>query len=93
MMCIQTPGSFVFAASLLGTYGWEGWSVWGVYCITGFLQGGLLVMGIKFEIRDWKDKKAALEADSADDGDDEHTTLLGDSNRSMNHGAISQDNS
>ncbi|KAF2103292.1 hypothetical protein NA57DRAFT_19586, partial [Rhizodiscina lignyota] len=54
MMCIQTPGSYVFAASLAIRLGPAGWSAWGVYVITGFLQGCLLVMAITFELRDRK---------------------------------------
>jgi PQ loop repeat len=50
MMCIQTPGSFVWAASLAARLGKEGWSAWGVYLVTGCLQGCLLVMGISFEL-------------------------------------------
>ncbi|KIY01881.1 uncharacterized protein Z520_02019 [Fonsecaea multimorphosa CBS 102226] len=50
MMCIQTPGSFVFAGSLALRLGPEGWSAWGVYLVTGCLQGTLLVMGIYFEV-------------------------------------------
>ncbi|GAM39580.1 PQ-loop repeat protein [Talaromyces pinophilus] len=49
MMCIQTPGSLVWAASLAQRLGAEGWSAWGVYVITALLQGTLLVMGIYFE--------------------------------------------
>jgi hypothetical protein len=85
MMCIQTPGSFVFAASLFSQYGWQGWSVWGVYCITGVLQGGLLIMGIRFEIRDWKARKEAILVEEAED---ENRPLLEDSNGHANHGAI-----
>lgn len=81
MMCIQTPGSFVFAASLFGTYGLEGWSVWGVYVLTGVLQGGLLYMGIKFEIRDRRQKRIEEEHIANGDADehvpDERTALLG----------------
>jgi hypothetical protein len=51
MMVIQTPGSFLWAASLAARLGMEGWSTWGVYLITGCLQGCLLVMGISFEIK------------------------------------------
>jgi uncharacterized protein with PQ loop repeat len=51
MMVIQTPGSFVWAWSLFSRYGISGWSTWGVYCVTGCLQGCLLVMGINFEIQ------------------------------------------
>ncbi|EXJ55222.1 hypothetical protein A1O7_08148 [Cladophialophora yegresii CBS 114405] len=50
MMCIQTPGSFVWAGSLAARLGPEGWSAWGVYLVTGCLQGCLLVMGSYFEI-------------------------------------------
>ncbi|KAI1925947.1 hypothetical protein LOZ12_000106 [Ophidiomyces ophidiicola] len=49
MMCIQTPGSLVWAASLAARLGAEGWSTWGVYVVTSLLQGTLLVMGIYFE--------------------------------------------
>jgi hypothetical protein len=59
MMCIQTPGSFVFAASLAARLGPGGWSSWGVYIVTGILQGGLLAMGITFELRDRAAKRAA----------------------------------
>ncbi|RMD45085.1 hypothetical protein DV735_g175, partial [Chaetothyriales sp. CBS 134920] len=50
MMCLQTPGSFVWAASLAARLGPEGWSAWGVYCVTGCLQGTLLAMGIFYEL-------------------------------------------
>lgn len=50
MMCIQTPGSFVWAASLAARFGASGWSAWGVYVVTGTLQGTLLGMGIWFDI-------------------------------------------
>lgn len=49
MMCIQTPGSLVWAASLAARLGKEGWSAWGVYVLTAVLQGTLLVMGVYFE--------------------------------------------
>ena len=52
MMCIQTPGGFVFAASLAARLGTAGWSAWSVYLILGTLQGVLLGMAIYFEIRD-----------------------------------------
>ena len=56
MMCIQTPGGYLFAASLFGRLGWEGWSTWFIYLMTATMQGSLLVMGIYFEVarrRDW----------------------------------------
>jgi hypothetical protein len=51
MMLIQTPGSFVWAASLTARLGVKGWSTWGVFLVTGCLQGCLLGMGIWFEIK------------------------------------------
>jgi hypothetical protein len=52
MMCIQTPGSFVFAASLAVRLGPGGWSAWGLFIFTGCLQGCLLAMSIWFVLRD-----------------------------------------
>lgn len=49
MMCIQTPGALVWAASLAAREGIEGWSIWGVLVVTACLQGTLLVMAIYFE--------------------------------------------
>ena len=60
MMCIQTPGSFVWAGSLAARLGPEGWSAWGVYIITGCLQGCLLTMGIYFEVVRRKREKEEL---------------------------------
>lgn len=60
MMCIQTPGSFVWAGSLAARLGSEGWSAWGVYLVTGCLQGSLLTMGIYFEIKHRRMEKREL---------------------------------
>ena len=60
MMCIQTPGSFVWAGSLAARLGPEGWSAWGVYLVTGCLQGTLLVMGSYFEIAHKKKEQKEL---------------------------------
>lgn len=49
MMCIQTPGSLIWAASLAARKGWSGWSIWGVLVVTACLQGTLLIMAIYFE--------------------------------------------
>lgn len=84
MMCIQTPGSFVWVGSLAARFGWEGWSTWGIYLVTGVLQGCLLVMGITFEVRKWKKRKQEGEGGeenghgngSAEDEDHERTRLL-----------------
>ncbi|KAI9641713.1 hypothetical protein NHQ30_009569 [Ciborinia camelliae] len=51
MMLIQTPGSFVWSASLFARLGSGGWSTWGVFLVTGCLQGCLLAMGISFELK------------------------------------------
>lgn len=48
-MCIQTPGSLIWAASLAAREGAKGWSIWGVLVVTACLQGTLLVMAIYFE--------------------------------------------
>ena len=88
MMCIQTPGSFVWVASLAGRLGWAGWSTWGIYLVTGVLQGCLLVMGICFESRNRRKAQATVqenhsnvsfENDLLADGNepDEHTRLVG----------------
>ena len=50
MMCIQTPGSFVWAVSLAMREG-TAWSSWITYVVTGILQGCLLVMCVIFERR------------------------------------------
>ena len=55
MMCIQTPGSFVFVVSLASREGTR-WSSWVTYAVTGVLQGGLLVMCVVWEVRDRKAK-------------------------------------
>lgn len=56
-MCIQTPGSFVWSASLAKRLGIQGWSTWGIYLVTGILQGMVLTMCISFEIRDRRKQK------------------------------------
>ncbi|KAI0996014.1 hypothetical protein K3495_g12167 [Podosphaera aphanis] len=48
-MLIQTPGSFVWSASLGVRLGPEGWSTWGLYLVTGSLQATLLAMGMRSE--------------------------------------------
>ena len=80
MMCIQTPGSFVWVGSLAARFGWEGWSTWGIYLVTGVLQGCLLAMGITFELRKLRKRKEQGEAPEANgvagEDDDERTRLL-----------------
>ncbi|KAI9722008.1 MAG: hypothetical protein M1812_001968 [Candelaria pacifica] len=55
---------FVWAASLAGRLGVEGWSAWGVYVVTGTLQGALLVMGIRFEVRERRGRRKRGDADA-----------------------------
>jgi hypothetical protein len=80
MMCIQTPGSFVFAASLAVRLGPGGWSAWGLFIISGFLQGFLLGMSFWFM---WRDRRAAKGQDghvaNSTGARDEQTPLLRDS--------------
>lgn len=76
MMCVQTPGGFVFAASLAARLGWAGWSTWIVYVVLGTLQGVLLGMAAWFEIRDRRKKKLGEDGsdeETLDEGDREHT--------------------
>ncbi|KAF2273516.1 PQ loop repeat protein-like protein [Westerdykella ornata] len=80
MMCIQTPGSFVFAASLAARLGPGGWSSWSLFILTGCLQGCLLAMCLWFMWRDRGSKKTAGADDigNGDEGDrSERTPLLG----------------
>ena len=65
MMCIQTPGSFVFAASLAARLGPGGWSAWGLFILTGLLQAFLLAMSIWFLYRDSKAKMPSGAADQS----------------------------
>ncbi|KAK3318990.1 hypothetical protein B0H66DRAFT_475856 [Apodospora peruviana] len=51
MMCMQTPGGFLFAGSLFARLGWAGWSSWGIFVLTASMQGVLLYMAIYYEIQ------------------------------------------
>lgn len=67
MMCIQTPGGFVFAASMAARLGKKNWSAWAVYLVLGTLQGCLLGMAVWFQIRDRRNKqKQNLHAESGE---------------------------
>lgn len=92
-MCIQTPGSFVWAASLAQRLGPAGWSLWGIYLVTGCLQGSVLTLCIYFELRERRRRKRRKEPVDGDgsggegegeqngavpqEDDDEDTALLG----------------
>ena len=67
MMCAQTPGGFLFAASLFTRLGWAGWSTWIVYIVLAILQGVLLGMAIWFRIRDRRENKNSEEEEEEDD--------------------------
>ncbi|KAI0483288.1 ATP synthase F0 [Xylariaceae sp. FL0804] len=64
MMTIQTPGGFLFAASLAARLGWAGWSSWGVYVLTAIMQGILLAMAIRYEWPSQSQRAAAARASS-----------------------------
>jgi multisubunit Na+/H+ antiporter MnhG subunit len=68
MMCIQTPGSFVFAASLAVRLGRSGWSTWGLFIVTGLLQGCLLGMSLGFLWRERKEGKVVAEREYGANG-------------------------
>jgi uncharacterized protein with PQ loop repeat len=51
MMCIQTPGGYVFAGSLFARLGWAGWSSWGIFVLTATMQGVLLSLAIYYEVQ------------------------------------------
>ncbi|RPB21535.1 hypothetical protein L211DRAFT_889740 [Terfezia boudieri ATCC MYA-4762] len=59
MMCIQTPGSFVWAISLAMREG-TAWSSWITYVVTGNLQGCLLVMCVMFGIQERRSKAKGM---------------------------------
>ena len=61
MMCIQTPGSFVWAFSLAARLGAAAWSSYGILLVTGCLQGTLLVMGSYYEIMHSRREKASIQ--------------------------------
>lgn len=50
MMCIQTPGGLLVAASLYFRLGWEGWSTWIIYVLTAAMQGAVLGLCVYYEV-------------------------------------------
>ena len=83
-MCIQTPGSFVWAVSLAAREG-TAWSSWITYVVTGCLQGCLLVMCIGFEIRERRGTKGQAEVER-EDGEGEGANGYGAVNGSGERG-------
>ncbi|KAG6081520.1 hypothetical protein E4U15_002845 [Claviceps sp. LM218 group G6] len=51
MMCMQTPGGFLIAASLYARLGPEGWSTWAIYLLTALMQGCVLFLGVYYEVQ------------------------------------------
>ncbi|KAI9653254.1 MAG: hypothetical protein M1829_001326 [Trizodia sp. TS-e1964] len=74
MMLIQTPGSFVWVASLAARYGVAGWSSWIIYLVTGCLQGALLAMCIYFELVARRQRRADAARGSNADHQHGHET-------------------
>ena len=72
MMCVQTPGGFLWSAALASRLGWEGWSAWGIYLITATMQGILLILGLFFEFQAWRRKKNGEQSEDNENtrGDD-----------------------
>ncbi|CUS12132.1 unnamed protein product [Tuber aestivum] len=75
MMCIQTPGSFVWAISLASREGTK-WSSWITYVVTGVLQGVLLAMCIMWELKDRKERKGMDESENSAVVESERRPLL-----------------
>lgn len=97
MMCIQTPGSFVFASSLAVRLGPQGWSAWGLFILTGCLQGCLLGMSLWFLWRDrrrTKQDSGAVERSGRRSGTgivNERTGLLSNGAERYNRDALDSD--
>ncbi|KAG5936039.1 hypothetical protein E4U53_000297 [Claviceps sorghi] len=60
MMCIQTPGGLLVAASLYARLGPEGWSTWAIYLLTALLQGFVLVLGVYYEVQARREEGRSL---------------------------------
>ncbi|KAM3488570.1 hypothetical protein MY3957_008142 [Beauveria namnaoensis] len=63
MMCIQTPGGLLFAASLYMRLGSAGWSTWAIYLLTAAMQGSVLFMCVYYEVARLREQ--AMESESA----------------------------
>lgn len=72
MMCVQTPGGLLWAASLAARLGWEGWSAWILYVFISTLQGVVLGMGLWFK---WK-KRGQVSEEEEEEGDGDHESAV-----------------
>lgn len=76
MMCIQTPGGFVIAASFFARLGWAGWSTWIIYVLTAAMQGSVLFLGIYYEMAARRqDQHTVSYADSVPHSPVEHSHM------------------
>ncbi|EQK98050.1 hypothetical protein G6O67_000502 [Ophiocordyceps sinensis] len=76
MMCIQTPGGYIFAASLYARLGSDGWSTWVIYLITATMQGTVLALGIYYEIAARRDEGRGVDyPDAVPRSPVEHSSL------------------
>ncbi|KAG7143217.1 hypothetical protein HYQ45_000468 [Verticillium longisporum] len=66
MMCIQTPGGYLFSFNLWLRLGAEGWSTWGIFLLTATMQGILLGMAIYYELTKERDQNE-IENNGLDD--------------------------
>ncbi|KAL1845408.1 hypothetical protein VTK73DRAFT_585 [Phialemonium thermophilum] len=69
MMCIQTPGGFLFAGSLFARLGWGGWSSWGIFLLTATMQGVLLCMAVYYELRSHRQREEVPKSTARTGGD------------------------
>jgi hypothetical protein len=74
-MCIQSPGSFLFAYSLATRPG-VNWSTWITYLCTGILQATLLGMCIAWRMREKREDRKGKAVARDNVGVDERTALL-----------------
>jgi len=74
-MCIQSPGSFLFAYSLATRPG-VNWSTWITYLCTGILQTTLLGMCIAWRTREKREDRKGKGVARGDGNVDETTALL-----------------
>ncbi|RPB07680.1 hypothetical protein P167DRAFT_529688 [Morchella conica CCBAS932] len=74
MMCIQTPGSFVWAISLATREGTK-WSSWATFVLTGMLQGALLVMCVVWEMKN--KNEGTKDSATVDQDEAERRPLIG----------------
>lgn len=57
MMCIQTPGAFVFAYSL-GSREGTNWTSWITFLVAGVMQGSLLLLCIIWRSRERREERS-----------------------------------